>query len=217
MEQDKRLRIVMNGDSITDCGRGRPVGTMRGGQLGDGYAGLFGAMLAARRPGVMADVLNVGVSGDTTRRLKARWQADVMDLRPDWLTVLIGINDVWRQFDMPFAQEPYVLIDEYEANLAWMLDTTLPVLKGCVLMAPYYIEPCRDDAMRAMMDEYGAVVRRLAKKYGTLFVDTQAAFDRYLEHHYSVELASDRVHPNTAGHMIIAEALWEAMQAGGAF
>lgn len=216
MDTSKRLRIVAIGDSITDCGRVRPIGTPRDG-LGNGYVNLFNALLAARRPALQIDMRNMGISGNTTRHLRQRWQSDVMELEPDWLTVLIGINDVWRQIDAPFALEPHVLIDEYEDNLNWMLETTLPILKGCVLMAPYYLEPNRDDRMRVKMTEYGAVMRRLAEKHGTLFVDTQAAFDRYLEHHYTVTLSSDRVHPGTAGHMIIAEALWEAMEAGGVF
>jgi lysophospholipase L1-like esterase len=65
--------------------------------------------------------------------------------------------------------------------------------------------------MRARMDEYGAIVRRIAERNATDFVDTQAAFDRFLEQQHSYRLAADRVHPNDAGHMILARALLQAL------
>ncbi len=80
------------------------------------------------------------------------------------------------------------------------------MLKGLVLMTPYYIEPNGSDAMRAMMDKYGAAVKEIAAKYGTLFVDTQAAFDKVLTHYHPNYFAWDRVHPNNMGHMVLARA-----------
>ena len=117
-------------------------------------------------------VVNQGISGNTVRDLKARWQTDVLDLNPDWVSVMIGTNDVWRQFDSPRQTEIHVLIDEYEKTLDDLVLATLPKVKGMVLMTPFYIEPNRADAMRAAMDRYGAVVRKLAEKHRTVFVDT---------------------------------------------
>ena len=73
-------------------------------------------------------------------------------------------------------------------------------------MTPFYIEPTRKDAMRARMDEYGAIVKKIATRHGTVFVDTQAAFDKVFKHTYPATLAWDRVHPTTVGHMILARA-----------
>jgi lysophospholipase L1-like esterase len=204
-------KLVMIGDSITDCGRAQPVGEGLGEALGRGYVAYIDALLAAACPELGIRMVNVGTSGNTVRDLKARWQRDVIDLEPDWLSVMIGINDVWRQFDLPQQKETHVSLDEYRETLGELVGPVRPRLKGLVLMTPYYIEPNRRDPMRAMMDRYGAAVRQLAKTHAAVFVDTQAAFDRILAHCHPNALAWDRVHPNQAGHMIIARAFLQAV------
>lgn len=201
----------MIGDSITDCGRGRPVGEGLGTALGNGYVSLVAASLGAACPERRIRVVNLGCSGDTVRSLKARWAGDVFALHPDWVSVMIGINDVWRQFDLPLMTETHVLPDEFASTLDELVATTLPRVKGMVLMTPFYIEPNRKDAMRARMGEYGATVKRLAAKHGTLFVDTQAAFDKVLASVYPASLAWDRVHPSLTGHMVLARAFLTAV------
>jgi lysophospholipase L1-like esterase len=145
------------------------------------------------------------------RDLKSRWQADVLDQNPDWVSVMIGINDVWRQFDLPKRTEMHVLPEEYEQTLDELLSQTRPTIKGLVLVTPYYIESNPNDAMRKRMSEYGAIVKKLAAKHDAIFVDTQAAFDRVLEHLYPSTLAWDRVHPIQGGHMILAKAFLDAV------
>src|SRR4051812_26396774 len=95
----KHDKIVMIGDSITDCERKRPVGEGKNDALGKGYVSLVHAMLHARYPELALRVVNMGIGGNTTRDLKQRWETDVLDLKPDWISIMIGINDVWRQFD----------------------------------------------------------------------------------------------------------------------
>src|SRR5688572_27600397 len=90
-------RWVAIGDSITDTGRARPVGESPGG-LGTGYVLTLDALLGAWYPARRIRLFNVGTSGHTVRDLAERWQTDVVDLKPDWLSVMIGANDVWRQF-----------------------------------------------------------------------------------------------------------------------
>ncbi|NBD26240.1 SGNH/GDSL hydrolase family protein [Paenibacillus glycinis] len=204
-------RLVMIGDSITDCSRARPVGEGLFDAIGKGYVGVVDALLSSTYPERGIRVTNMGTSGNTVRDLKNRWQTDVLDLKPDWLSVMIGTNDVWRQFDSPTIKESHVYLDEYEATLESLVAATLPQLKGLVLMTPFYIEPNADDLMRAQMDRYGAAVKRVAEKFGTLFVDTQAAFGRVLEHLYAGTLAWDRVHPNQIGHAVIARAFLNAV------
>lgn len=199
-------KLVMIGDSITDCGRTRPVGEGLFDALGKGYVSLVDGLLDATYPQERIRVVNMGISGNTVRDLKTRWQTDVLDLKPDWLSVMIGINDVWRQFDSPLQTEWHVPINEYERTLDNLIRVTYPMIKGLVLMTPYFIEPNRSDPMRAMMDSYGDVVRQLAGKYKTLLVDTQSAFDEVLDHLHPMTLAWDRVHPNITGHFILARA-----------
>jgi lysophospholipase L1-like esterase len=204
-------KLVMIGDSITDCGRARPVGEGLFEALGKGYVSLVDALLQATHPEDRIRVVNMGTSGNTVRDLKARWQSDVLDLSPDWLSIMIGINDVWRQFDTPLQAEYGVPLEEYERSLVELIERTQPRLKGLVLMTPYFIEPNRADAMRARMDQYSEVVRRLAHSCQAVLVDTQAAFDAVLAHVHPMSLAWDRVHPNQAGHMLIARAFLHAI------
>jgi lysophospholipase L1-like esterase len=72
-------------------------------------------------------------------------------------------------------------------------------------MTPYYMEPNRTDAMRARMDEYGEICRRLAEKYDCIFIDTQAMFDEYFKYQHSAYIAWDRVHPNQIGATLMAK------------
>lgn len=208
---ENNSKLVMIGDSITDCGRTKPIGEGLFGAEGNGYVNLVGALLKSVRPESNIRVVNMGISGNTVRNLKSRWQTDVMDLKPDWLSIMIGINDVWRQFDSPTQKEIHVYIEEYAETLEELVSSTLPQVKGLVLMTPYFLETNENDEMRATMDKYGQVVKRIAEKYNTIFVDTQAAFNKVLEYCHPAALAWDRVHPNTTGHMVIARAFLEGI------
>jgi len=212
MKLDKHSKLVMIGDSITDAGRAQPVGEGLGGALGSGYVSLVDALLGAAYPELGIRVVNMGTGGHTVRDLQARWQPDVLNQKPDWLSIMIGINDVWRQFDSPLRTETHVLPDEYERTLDALLSQTRPAVQNIVLLTPFYIEPNHADAMRARMDEYGAIVRRLSEKHGTLFVDTQAAFDAVLMALYPATLAWDRVHPSLTGHMVLARAFLRTVE-----
>ncbi len=78
-------------------------------------------------------------------------------------------------------------------------------------MSPYYLETNTSDPMRAAMDRYGAAAKRVAEKHSVLFVDVQAAFDRFLTAQPTQFLCIDRVHPNAVGHMIIARAFLDTI------
>ncbi len=208
----KGQKLVFIGDSITDCGRSRPAPSEGLGDcMGRGYVALVEALLLAVYPALAIRVVNVGNSGNTVVDLKTRWQSDVLDIQPDWLAVMIGINDVWRQFDSYRQTETHVSPSTYESTLDDLLGKTRATLRGLVLMTPYYIESNAHDAMRARMDEYGAIVKKLAKKHDAILVDTQEAFLKVLAHIHPNALAWDRVHPNPAGHMVLAKAFLDAV------
>lgn len=204
-------KLVIIGDSVTDCGRSRPVAEGLFDPLGRGYPNFVNALLTARYPGLGIRVVNMGCGGDRVRELDKRWQTDVLDLEPDWLSINIGINDVWRQFDVPCITEEHVGLEEYGATLERLVAKTRPSLKGLVLMTPHFLEPCRSDAMRARMDQYGDVVRGLAGKYDARLADTQAAFDELLRHMHPSAIAWDRIHPNQVGQMVMARAFLDAI------
>ncbi len=208
MKLTNQQTILFIGDSITDCGRTRPIGERDG--LGEGYVAFADGLLSTWYPERQIRVLNTGISGDRVTDLDARWQTDMLDIAPDWLSIMIGINDVWRQFDR-LIDFNRVTIERYEKIYRKLLEQTRPFLKGLVLMSPYLIEPDLSDPMRRQMDEYGRVVERLAREFDAVFVDVQAAFDRHLAHRPAHSLCDDRVHPNKTGHMIIARAFLTAV------
>lgn len=202
IEQNSRLLFI--GDSITDCGRAIPVG--EGSGLGNGYVSLVNAFLQAYYPERKIRVINMGTSGNTVRDLKTRWQHDVISLAPDWLGIMIGINDVWRHFDSALQPDIQVSLQEYRSTLLALTQAVRPSLKGLVIMAPYFLETNAEEPMRQMMDVYGQEAAEVAKEVAAIFVNTQSAFDQYLQVQHSMSLSGDRIHPNITGHMLIAQA-----------
>jgi len=205
--------LLFIGDSITDADR-KPSGEASPWDayfgLGYGYVSKIYAWLHAAHPEAGIRVVNKGVSGNTVRDLAGRWQTDVLDLKPDVLCVMIGINDVWRQFDSPQRPELGVGLEEYRDTLTKLVVSTRPKVKALYLASPFFIEPNRSEPMRKRMDEYSAIVRAIAAANDAVFVDTQAAFDHVLAHQHPCALAWDRIHPGPVGHMIIARAFLEA-------
>lgn len=147
-------RIVFAGDSVTDMGSAQPVGEGLGDNLGRSYVRVVENMLAVAHPELCIRVTNSGISGNTSRDLLARFDRDVVSLKPDWVSICIGINDVWRQFDVPAIVNVQVFPDEYEKNLRAMIESIKDNVKGIFILSPYYIEPNREDPMRKRMDEY---------------------------------------------------------------
>lgn len=201
---EKGNKILFIGDSISDYDRARPVGEGLFDAWGKSYVANVGALLGCTYPELHLRIVNMGIGGNQVRDLEARWQTDVMDQRPDWVSVLIGINDVWRQFDSPTIPESHVSEASFRDTYERLIQRTLPTVRGMILMTPYFMEPNRLDPMRAKMDAYGAIVRELAEKYGLIFVDLQAAWDRLFEHMHPCAIAWDRIHPNQIGCMYIA-------------
>ncbi len=196
--------VLFIGDSISDYNRKRPVGEGLRDAWGTSYVADVGAMLTSAYPELHLRIINMGIGGNQTRDLVARWETDVMQLHPDWVSVLIGINDVWRQFDMPEMPETHVPPEEFRKNYESLICRTLPHVKGMILMTPYFMEPNRQDPMRARMDEYGAIVQELARQYQLPCVDLQSAWDALFKHMHPCNIAWDRIHPNQVGCMHIA-------------
>lgn len=210
---EKNDTILFIGDSISDYERARPVGEGLFNAWGRSYVADAASLLCCMYPELNLRVKNLGIGGNQIRDLDARWQTDVMDQKPDWVSVLIGINDVWRQFDSPAMTERHVPLDEFEHTYEKLIRRTLPAVKGMILMTPYFMEPNRQDAMRARMDEYGAAVKKLAGQYGCTFVDLQSAWDQLFRYMHPCNIAWDRIHPNQVGCMYIAKQFLRAVGA----
>ncbi len=202
-------RIVFAGDSVTDMGSGNPVGEGLFDSLGHGYVRMIENLLTSVYPEIALRITNSGISGQTSRDLLQRFDRDVVNLKPNWVSICIGINDVWRQFDTPAMYDGQVQPEEYRSNVEAMILAVKEQVKGIFILSPYYMEPNETDYMRARMDEYTAICRDLAQKHGCTFIDLQALFAQYCTIRHSSFLAWDRIHPNQIGATLIARAFLE--------
>ncbi len=208
---EKNSKLIFIGDSITDCRRKQPVGEGGAEALGFGYASFAAALINCTYPENNYRIVNMGVDGNRVIELKERWKRDVLDLQPDYLSIMIGVNDIWRQFHHPQMKELHVYIDEYKRTLEELIEKALPGLKGLILMTPFFIEKNENDPMRIEVIKYGKVVKELSEKYGAVFVNTQEGIDKLIEVNYSAHYALDRVHPTETGHMAVAKAFLKAI------
>ncbi|MCU1578106.1 MAG: hydrolase family protein [Rhodoglobus sp.] len=186
--------ILFTGDSVTDCGRrDDPAG------LGDGYVRTIAASLPDDT------VINTGISGNRVRDLKARWQEDVLDHKPDVVSVLIGVNDTWRRYD----EDDPTSAEAFEADLRFLLEVTVAAGRTLVLMEPFLlpVTAAQLDWRTDDLDAKIAVVRSLATEFGATLVATDSALTAQSAAAGAESLAADGVHPTARGHEAIA-ALW---------
>jgi lysophospholipase L1-like esterase len=195
--------ILFQGDSITDCGRRDPAGD----GLGNGYVAMVSAFLQLHHPGLKLRIINRGISGDRTPELLARWQGDMADLRPQVLSIKVGVNDVWR-LRGEWAGQKYVPLPEYEQNYRKLLEQAKASgVRQLVLMSPTTIEGEKDAELSRLLDERMECVKRLAKEFGAIYVPTRETQKEVLRTRPDVRWTSDGCHPTTAGHALLA-ATW---------
>lgn len=201
-------RIMFTGDSVTDCNRARPVGDGAG-QVGDSYVANLFTWVWARNPENNLRFLNTATSGDTTRRLLGRFDEEVLAFDPEYLFIMIGVNDCWRYFDDCMVKpECHIPAEESEANLEEMIKKTIAKGAVPVIISPIFFDLNRRDPMRAKCDELNERFSKLAKKYSLDFIDVQSVADKYLEKASSYVLTGDRVHPKAVGKALIADVIY---------
>jgi lysophospholipase L1-like esterase len=201
-------RILFQGDSITDCGRDYADSD----SLGNGYAMIAASFLAALHQGLAPVCLNRGISGNRAEDLVERWGKDCLDLRPDVLSIMIGINDTWRAFDSndPTSTEGYAR--DYRSLLE-QARAANPDLK-VVLMEPFVL-PVPEDrkAWREDLDPRIEVVHGLAAEFGATLVHLDNLLNAACEEQPPAYWAEDGVHPSQPGHALIARHWLEAVGA----
>jgi lysophospholipase L1-like esterase len=199
--------LLMTGDSVTDCGRseeGESVKNSVAG-LGSGYPALVKAYLNAFYPELDLRIINKGISGNRTPDILARMEKDHLSLKPDVVTVLIGVNDVWRHFDRP--NERQVEPDEYEANLTGIVEKLKTSARAVYVLTPFLVKKDDGHPMYAMVQEYREIAKRVAEKTGAACIDLQKTYDKQIENADPTLYSADTVHPTICGHMVIAREL----------
>ena len=203
--------ILFQGDSITDCGRNRDDSSANSlSALGMGYAMMVPAQLLAERPGDGLKFYNRGIGGNRIVDLYARIKSDVINLKPDVMSVLIGVNDTWHEFGSGNG----VPVPKYERVYREFLNEVRETLPGIqfVLCEPFVLRCGVVTAdWVAEMDQRRIVVKKLAGEFGAVFVPFQETFDKMLKQAPPEYWAGDGVHPSAAGHQLMAQAWLEAV------
>ncbi|MCH4160210.1 MAG: SGNH/GDSL hydrolase family protein [Bifidobacterium sp.] len=199
-------KIVFVGDSITDAGRDRSA-EPGGWGFGQGYVNHVHNLLTAVYPDKNLMTINSGVGGDDITQMEQRWQSDVLDFEPDFVSVMIGVNDAWRHFDGTLWQAPTHNEEEFELIYDRLLKLTrskLPKLQGLIVVSPFMFETNHHESMRAMVESFSQAAQRVANKNQALFIDIQADIDHFLTRQHPCIASADHVHPNERGAMIVA-------------
>lgn len=201
----KKMKLLFQGDSITDAGRDRSDIH----NLGTGYVPVAAHLLREKYPDVEFEFMNLGIGANRTGQLFDRWYPDCVALSPDIVSILIGVNDVWHRRDIT----PVFTTDEQvEVNYRSILEQTKEKLPNTAILMiqPYNEGPDQAD-MRDEVVRVHKIVEGLAKKYADAYLaldDEMHAHEKYGEYHY---FTRDGVHPNETGVKFIAKLYADAI------
>jgi lysophospholipase L1-like esterase len=187
---EKNTVILFQGDSITDCGRSRedPNG------LGDGYVRLISAMLSDDYPQYNLKFINRGVSGDKVEDLVYRWDEDCIVLKPDWLSILIGVNDTLG-----------TTLKKFEEGYRFLLRRATKELNSKIILCEPFLLLEENTPWRKKLTPKIEVVHKLAKEFDTILVSLDEIFQESCALHSPEFWAPDGVHPSPEGHALIAK------------
>jgi len=193
-------KVLFIGDSITDAFRRE----LDHAPLGRGYVLFAAGMLAAKYPELDLRIENRGIGGNTVLDLKNRWQEDVLQLEPDWLSVLVGINDCARVHDRRDGWEQHTP-ERYERDYDEILRQVRPRLAGGLILWEPFLVSDQSHPWEDLKNQYIGVVHRLAQKHQARLVRTQAVFRRALARRPAAFWCMpDGVHPTAMGHALMA-------------
>lgn len=202
----KKFTILFQGDSITDCGRSREnPDPAFGAGLGSGYASMVAASLLCDRPEVNWNFYNRGISGNRIVDLYARWKVDALNLKPDLISILIGVNDTWHEFGSKNGVEVPRYEEFYRMLLTWTKEA-LPKTR-IMLLEPFVLQ--FGAVGKDWVPEINArrkAVKKIAADFKTDFIPVQEIMDKASKKAAPEHWLTDGVHPRPAGHKLIADA-----------
>lgn len=202
-------RVLFFGDSITDAGRDRENKNC----LGFGYPSIAAALFKSIYPESGVEFLNRGISGDRARDLRKRLDEDCIDLRPDLLSVLIGINDTWRRYDSGDHTSCERFLEDYRYILTRAREAGMRLL----IMEPFLLHAAEGQALwREDLDPKISAVRALAREFGAALLPLDKIFSQKAAKTGAAFWAEDGVHPGGAGAALIARC-WLETAAGVKF
>ena len=199
--------ILFQGDSITDCGRDREDVT----STGVGYAHMIKGELGCECPGVY-EFITKGISGNRIVDIYARIKMDIINLKPDYMSLLVGVNDVWHELG---GRQNGVSAEKFEKIYDMLIGEVLEALPDTkiLILEPFVLEAAATRATEAEPERWNyfkkevplraAAARRIAEKYALPFVELQDKFDEVCKQMPAAYWLYDGVHPTPMGHWII--------------
>jgi lysophospholipase L1-like esterase len=197
--------LLFQGDSITDAGRERDAASTPNAQpaLGGGYAWLAACQLLVDRPADAIKIFNRGISGNKVPDLAARWQADCLDLKPNVLSILIGVNDLWHKLNGSFEGTPVAYEAQYR-DLVAETRKSLPEVR-LVICEPFVLHcGAVTDDWFPRFDQYRSAAKRVADEARARFLPFQTMFDEASKIAPPERWAADGVHPTADGAALMA-------------
>ena len=201
------MRILFQGDSITDAGRDK----RNFHDMGNGYPKYAAKLIREAHPEMDIEFINLGISGNRTDQLFDRMSKDLIDLKPDIVSILIGINDIWHRYG---GDRIMTTDEQIEANYRAILERIRRETDAKIVMLTPYILDCEDKVQtRADLPALQAIVRKLAAEYADVLIPLDEQFAEAMKtqpepHYYS----NDAVHPNQNGAAFIGARYAEAIE-----
>ena len=201
--------ILFQGDSITDCSRIREEPN----EMGRGYPNFVSAWYNAENPETNAKFINRGISGNRVSDLKARWQEDCIDLKPDIVSILIGVNDTWS-YDECKCCTP---VSEFKQDYHYLLSQVRERLNAKIILCEPFLIPFREEQrtlLRKNLEPEINAVRELAAEFEATLIPLDNIFAEAVKKQDKSFWLFDGVHPTQNGHALIAQNWLKAVLAG---
>jgi len=200
------MTILFQGDSITDAGRKNRQKPLPNDQqsMGNGYASMAASALLTSSPELELSIYNLGISGNKVHQLAARWQKECLDYKPDILSILIGVNDIWHGIQGKYDGT----VKRYEDDYRKLLQRTRASLPRTqlVICEPFVLRcGAVTNKWFPEFDRYRESARKVAKEHGAFFVPFQSIFNEALKFAPPEYWARDGVHPTSHGAALMAE------------
>jgi lysophospholipase L1-like esterase len=199
--------ILFQGDSITDAGRNKEDNSFNTPRaLGSGYAVLAAAAMLEKFAALNLKIHNKGISGNKVFQLAERWDKDCLDIKPDVLSILIGVNDIWHKLNGQYNGTPEIYKRDYVALLE-RTRKALPDIK-LVICEPFAVKGVKavDEKWYPEFFEYQKISREIADQFGAVFVPFQKVYDEAQKHAPGAYWTGDGVHASLAGAQLMASA-----------
>ncbi len=202
----KKIKLLFQGDSITDAGRDK----RNYHDLGRGYAKYAAEALSAACPDIDFEFINFGISGNRTGQLFDRLYDDAIAFAPDVISILIGVNDIWHRYSTSRIMTTDVQIEtNYRAILERLKKETNAKI---VILAPFYLDAVENEYLKADLTSVGNIVKKLAEEYADVYIPLHEILaEKMKSQPEPLYYSADGVHPNQNGSELIGRHYAEAV------